>query len=204
MEYPYIAENIFDCSSCPNPCDGISKGVYIFEDDVELSEYYERKIIDYIHSKGVYQAEKTKTDGYPDIEVRNGEGNIKVYIEVKVQQRTFMKISTLLPEADLCPSETIALNLSDLKRYFEVYDRTQKPIYVVWVLLKRSCIVGDAGYKVYAQKIEVLRDIYQDYLEKRKFKRNSGEGDMDDNKHKGVVLNYHFILNDLKPWDINL
>lgn len=204
MTFPYISKNIYDCPLCPRPCDGKSKGVYNFEDDVQLSEQYEYKIINYINSKGTYEAVKTETAGYPDIEVYTAEKEIKAYIEIKVQQRTFMAIAKYLPEADLCPSETIALNLSDLKRYFDLFEDTGRPIYLVWVLLHRSCILQPAHYKIYAQKIEVLRDIYQNYRDKRRFRRNSGIGDVVGDEHKGVVVNYHFSLNELKEWDIRV
>lgn len=41
---------IFDCSNCPTPCDGVSKGTYIFENDVDYSERKEKMIINQINS----------------------------------------------------------------------------------------------------------------------------------------------------------
>ncbi len=35
---------------------------------------------------------------------------------------------------------------------------------------------------------------------KRKFTRQSGEGDIVDGQHMGVTVNYHFSLAELKPW----
>lgn len=39
----------FDCSKCPTPCDGVSKGTYIFENDVDYSEKKECQIINQIN-----------------------------------------------------------------------------------------------------------------------------------------------------------
>jgi len=57
---------------------------------------------------------------YPDIEILNSSEEISYFFEIKFQRRTFMSVSKLLPESILLPSETIALNLSDLLRYFEI------------------------------------------------------------------------------------
>jgi len=42
-----------------------------------------------------------------------------------------------------------------------------------------------------------LKDIYARYETKRRFRRKSGTGDVIDDVHKGVVVNYHFSLNEL-------
>lgn len=204
MLYPQIAPFIFDCRTCPSPCDGESKGSYIFENDLELSEHYENRIMAYICSKGVYETKKAEGVGFPDIEVVQTDGEIKAFLEVKVQQRTFMRVADRLPLSELLPSETLALNLSDLKRYFDIFDSEQKPIYIVWVLLNRPCILGDTSYRLYTQKIEVLREIYEKYGDKRRFRRKSGSGDVVDGKHLGVVINYHFSIKELEEWSVVL
>lgn len=65
-----------------------------------------------------------------------------------------MKIRGMLPQSDLIPSDTVALNLSDLVRYFKIAgDEAGVPIYVLWVLLERPCILKgkkqDASTKIY-------------------------------------------------------
>ena len=35
----------FNCDICSHRCDGISKGIYDFKNDVEYSEFFEKKII---------------------------------------------------------------------------------------------------------------------------------------------------------------
>lgn len=204
LEYVKIAPHQYDCSTCPSPCDSKSKGKYIFEDDLSLSEYYEERIAQYVNSKGVYVANKSQKAGFPDVEVREKSGEVKAYIEVKAQQRTFMQVEKRLPYSRLLPSETLALNLSDLKRYFEQYDLHQKPIYIVWVLLQRPCILGANQYKLYTQKIEVLREIYEKQLNNRIFRRKSGIGDVVGGEHLGVVVNYHFSINELEEWNVVL
>lgn len=57
----------YDCSVCSTRCDGISKGVYDFKNDVEYSEHFEKQIINDIIDMGYY-AEKTCKKQYPDIE----------------------------------------------------------------------------------------------------------------------------------------
>ena len=42
--------------------------------------------------------------------------------------------------------------------------------------------------------------IYNLEKDKRLFKRKSGEGDIVDGVHKGVTVNYHFSLTELKEW----
>ncbi len=92
---------------------------YRFEDDASFSEHYEQALIRYINHFTPYKAQKTTEKGYPDIVVSNSKQQY-FYIEVKVQRRTFMNVEKILPDSKLKPSETVALNLSDLLRYFEL------------------------------------------------------------------------------------
>ena len=181
---------VFDCSVCSNRCDGRSLGNYQFKNDVEYSEHFEKLIIKEINDYGL-SAKKTETDGYPDIEVYEN-GNLRCYIEVKAQRRTFMKVSDILPNSDLVPSETMALNLSDLLRYFEIAHGNRVPVYILWVLSERPCIVPPGKFEYYYQNALVLEDIYNRYHDARKFRRKSGRGDIVNGQHKGVVVNYHF------------
>jgi len=204
MEYTRISENIFNCDVCPTRCDGHSKGVYDFDSDVRLSEYYEEKIIAYINSKGKYTAKKTEKDGYPDLEIYTPDHQLKEYIEIKVQQRTFMNVRRSIPKANLFPSETLALNLSDLERYFDIFHQEGKPLCIAWVLLNRPCILQSDEYRVYVQKIEKLEEIFHEKRMTRRFRRESGIGDIVDNEHKGVVVNYHFSLKELEVWHVEM
>ncbi|MCX7610225.1 MAG: hypothetical protein N2043_01385, partial [Ignavibacterium sp.] len=112
---------------------------------------------------------------------------------------TFMSIRKLLPNANLFPSETLACNLSDLERYFTIKDRVGLPIYVTWCLIRRPCITGHNfdNKKFYTQEIDVLRNIrLQDKFNNRRFRRSSGKGDVINGEHRGVVVNYHFSINE--------
>lgn len=188
----------FDCSQCPTRCDGISKGTYIFEDDVAYSERKEQAIIKQINFVDGYHAEKCELDGYPDIEVYHEQTDTTFYIEIKAQRRTFMSVQRILPEADLIPSETVALNLSDLLRYFEIAEQTNRKVFILWCLENRPCIVPDGHTNYYYNDALVLRDIYDYYGDRRRFRRESGKGDVVNGVHKGVVVNYHYSLNELK------
>lgn len=117
--YLQISPFVFNCKVCPTPCDGVSKMKYTFEKDATFSEIYENKLIDYINYSTRFKAKKTIKSGYPDIEVEDEKGS-NFYIEVKVQQRTFRSVEKYIPQSGLKPSETVALNLSDLKRYFDL------------------------------------------------------------------------------------
>lgn len=193
----------FDCSSCETRCDGISLGVYKFKNDVEYSEYFENEIIKEIIDFGLF-AKKTERDGYPDIEVYDYEnGPIRCYIEVKAQRRSFMSVSRILPESNLVPSETLALNLSDLLRYFEISHSEPVPVYILWVLSERPCIVPVGQYMYFYQRAYILEGIYEQYKDARRFRRASGYGDVVNGVHKGVVVNYHYSLEELKPFNIN-
>lgn len=172
-----------DCNNC-RYCDSSSKNNYQFKDDASFSEHFEQEII-----AKIPDSKKSTGPGYPDIDCG------QFFIEVKVQRRTFMSIKKFLPDADLGPYETVALNLSDLKRYFEIYEQNKVPIYILWVLLDRPCITIEPKY--FYQDIIVLRNIYNIYQDKRKFTRKSGKGDVVDGIHKGVVVNYHFSINEL-------
>lgn len=199
--YDEISDNIFNCKNCPTRCDGISKGKYNFSDDVNFSEIYENYIIDLINRKDLYIASKCEKEGYPDIEIRNKKDNsIKSFLEIKVQRRTFMSVEKYLPKSNLKPSETLALNLSDILRYFKIGKEINIPISIMWVLLNRPCIVEDGMTAFYHQTIEELSEIYLKEGNKRRFRRKSGEGDIVDGLHKGVVVNYHFSINELKRW----
>lgn len=203
--YNKISDFIYDCNTCPTRCDGISKGNYSFEDDVNFSEKYENLIINAINKTGKSKAFKCTDDGYPDIEIRDKITNeVSSYIEIKVQRRTFMSVQKILPNAELTPSETLALNLSDLLRYFEIKKETDKPISILWVLMNRPCIVNRGDVLFFYESVEVLEELYQKYGDKRRFRRKSGRGDVVNGIHKGVVVNYHFSLNELKKKNYKL
>lgn len=200
MGYVKISDLIFDCSKCHTLCDGVSKGSYIFNNDVSFSESFEEMLIERINKTGKYTALKNQEPGYPDLEINDGNRTTYCYAEVKVQQRTFMQIKKYLPDSNLKPSETVALNLSDLTRYFRIQKTTGTSAIIVWFLLNRFCIVDKDSFKVYFQSCEELEKIYNSEKDKRIFKRKSGEGDVVDGVHKGVTVNYHFSLTELKEW----
>lgn len=96
-----MKQYIFDCNSCSTRCDGKSKDIYIFNNDVKFSEARENKVIQQINTVDRFFAKKFEKDGYPDIEVLHKPTGKVFYIEIKVQRRTFMAVKRLFPEADL-------------------------------------------------------------------------------------------------------
>lgn len=193
----------YNCQKCNNKCDGTSIGVYEFMNDVEYSEHFENEIISEINAMG-YFAKKTQKPQYPDIEVYNREnGNLICYIEVKAQRRTFMSVCKLLPNSDLIPSETVALNQSDLEHYIAQSRIERVPIYIMWVLSNRPCIVGNEEFALFYNHISQFEELFNYYGDKRRFRRKSGVGDVVNGQHKGVVVNYHFSLSELLPFDLN-
>ena len=201
MSHIQLAPNIYDCSSCQTRCDGKSIGVYDFEKDVNFSEAIEEQVIKQINkSNPNLFAFKTKKNGYPDIEIISKTSIDKpvCYIEIKVQSRTFMSIERILPNSNLKPSETIALNLSDLERYFEIHEKEKTDLYIVWCLKNRNCINNQNTDLYFHQNIIELKKIrLKDTTNFRKFKRATGIGDVVNGQHKGVLVNYHFSLNEL-------
>jgi len=201
MKYEKLSKNSFNCATCPTPCDGVSKEVYLFANDSAFSEHFENEIIAHINNSADFRARKTPVPEFPDVEVsEKASDSISFYIEVKVQRRTFMLVKKILPQSGLLPSETVALNLSDLLRYFELAEKNKLKIYVLWVLLNRPCILGDNDKRFFYSDTENLQKVYEKEKAKRRFRRKSGEGDVVDGEHKGVVVNYHFSLNELKEW----
>lgn len=200
MAYVKISDYVYDCNQCNTRCDGISKGNYQFEKDAQFSERYENQVIDRINKGGTYRAAKCLKPGYPDIEIKTIEGKLHHYLEIKVQQRTFMSVEKRLPYSRLTPSETVALNLSDLLRYFSIEVESGTPSGILWVLLNRLCVVEAGEEKMFYQSTQKLKAIYESELLKRKFTRRSGEGDVVEGVHKGVIVNYHFSLKELRPW----
>ncbi len=199
MAHIEISSFVFDCDVCHTRCDGKSKGTYLFADDAAFSEQYEQLVINKINNSGRFNANKCDNVGYPDIVVYNLDGSLYSYIEIKVQRRTFMAIGNKLPRSGLMPSETLALNLSDLLRYFEIRETTHIPTSIIWVVLNRPCIVKEQQ-SFYYQTIDALKLIYEQCGDSRRFKRVSGEGDIVNGIHKGVTVNYHFSLKELKVW----
>ena len=201
MSYIQLAPNIYDCSSCQKRCDGKSIGVYDFEKDVNFSEAIEEQVIRRINkSNAELFAFKTKKSGYPDIEIISKTSIDKPisYLEIKVQSRTFLSVEKILPNSNLKPSETIALNLSDLERYFEIHEREKIDLYIVWCLKNRKCINNENRDLYFHQNIQELEKIrLNDKNNSRKFRRASGIGDVVNGQHKGVLVNYHFSLNEL-------
>ena len=206
--YTQLAPNVFDCQSCPTRCDGKSKGVYDFEKDVQFSETIEVEIIR--KTNNTYPnlfAFKTKRNGYPDIEIISKSSVEKpiAFLEIKVQSRTFMAVENFLPNSNLKPSETLALNLSDLERYFKVYENEKIPTFIVWCLKNRPCISQSNENFYCYQEITQLENIRKkDITNTRKFKRATGIGDVINGVHKGVTVNYHFSLNELQKGIPNL
>ena len=201
MIYKKLAPNIYECSSCPTRCDGISKGIYDFEKDVSFSEAIEDKIIREInYAYPSLFAFKTKREGYPDIEIISKTSVNKpiAYIEIKVQSRTFMSVEKFLPNSNLQPSETLALNLSDLERYFKVHQNEKTPTFILWCLKNRKCInIENTDLYFHQNIIELEKIRLNDVTNSRKFKRATGFGDVVDGIHKGVLVNYHFSINEL-------
>lgn len=200
MAYVALDAFRFDCNQCHTRCDGKSKGTYLFANDVAFSESYEQEIIARINTHPNYRAQKTTATGYPDIEISHLNGSIHRYLEVKVQQRTFMTVQNNLPNSGLLPSETIALNLSDLLRYFTIEQQTGVPTSIVWVLLNRPCINTAGQPLFYYQSSSILQQIYLRCKNNRRFRRLSGTGDVVNGQHKGVTVNYHFSLKELRLW----
>lgn len=197
-EYNQISPFVYHCKTCPTRCDGKSKNNYDFEKDLAFSENYENRIKKWYNMNDNLSCEHSTIAGYPDLVIYDGQNQVNCYIEVKIQARTFMSVKRLLPFANLEASETIVLNWSDLARYFEIEKLTQKKIYIVWGLLQRPCIVPQNSLYYYHQEVSILKEIYKKYQNKRRFRRKSGKGDIVNGVHKGVVVNYHFSLNELK------
>jgi hypothetical protein len=199
--YTEIKKNIYDCQVCPTRCDGKSKLNYQFIDDVKFAEEQEEIVRNKINNHKEYKAVKCDKDGYPDVEILHNN-KIYKYLEVKAQRRTFMSVERFLPSSNLKPSETLALNLSDLERYFRIEKDIGIQTSLVWVLMNRPCIVKENEKHFYYQTTENLKKIYNFYQNKRRFRRKSGLGDIVDGVHKGVTVNYHFSINELLKWGI--
>ncbi len=187
----------FDCSLCSARCDGKSKEAYIFTDDVARSETAEDWILKFLIKTLGLSARKTTAErhGLPDIEIFK-DNSVKGYVEVKDQSRTFMSVKRLLPNSNLLPYETIALNLSDLERYISIFDSQKKAIYIIW-RVQRPCL----GLGFWGQHISVLKTILEEYGRKRRYRRRSTRSDYVNGVHKGVTVNYHFSLRELRYID---
>ena len=191
---------IFNCTTCKTRCDGKSKGVYNFKNDVVFAEEQENIIIQKINDNPNYFAKKTTEAGYPDIEIFNFDNILVSYLEIKAQRRTFMSVEKTLPHSNLKASETLALNLSDLLRYFNIEKETKIPTSILWVVMNRPCLVAYNKKRFFYQKTNQLKEIYLKEKNKRRFKRESGKGDIVNGIHKGVTVNYHFSINELIEW----
>jgi hypothetical protein len=185
----------FDCAICPTRCDGRSKSAYVFEDDVALSEAAEDWLAGHLGDAldvDVYKA-PAQRHGLPDLALIRGD-RVLARVEVKAQGRAFMAVQRLLPEADLLPYETVALNLSDIKRYAAQYRLDGVPLFIIW-RVKRPCL----GEGYWGQHIAPLIAIGNRYRDHRTWRRASTDSDYVDGEHKGVVVNYHFSLKELLP-----
>lgn len=187
----------FDCQLCPTRCDGRSKSAYVFEDDVALSEAAEDWLAGHLSDVlgvDVYKA-PAQRHGLPDLALIRGD-RVLARVEVKAQGRAFMAVQRLLPEADLLPYETVALNLSDIRRYAAQYRLDGVPLFIIW-RVKRPCL----GEGYWGQHIEPLMAIGNRYRDQRTWRRASTDSDVVDGQHRGVTVNYHFSLKELLPLD---
>lgn len=203
MPHHEISPNVFDCSVCHTRCDRKTVPRFDFEKDVNFSEEIENQIIQLINKQyDGLSAQKTTLGGYPDIEILEEEnGGLLCFLEIKGQARTFMSVSRLLPRSGLMPSETLVLNLSDLERYFEISDQTHLPVFLIWCLMRRPCLTGPNPEKqiFIHQHLDVLKQIrHADRNNSRRFRRASGKGDIVNGQHLGVVVNYHFSINEMQ------
>jgi len=209
MPYIQLSANIFNCDDCPTRCDGKTVDQFDFEKDVNFSESIENEIIDFFNKNYPHLiSTKTTLEGYPDIEIRCVKCNhLLCLAEVKGQARTFMSIGRMLKGSGLTPSETLCLNLSDLERYFKIFSSTNMPIILIWSLMRRPCITGPKKdfKKFFYQNLGDLKTIRtNDINNSRRFRRATGKGDVVNGEHKGVVVNYHFSINELEPGLPNL
>jgi hypothetical protein len=167
----------------------------MFEADLRRSEKTEdvlRQRLEHTLRTTVLKTEG-RPHGPPDLEVLVAT-RVVARVEVKMQGRAFMKVQRLLPQANLRPYETVALNVPDLDDYIALYDDEKLPIYLVWYV-KRPCL----GEGFWGQSLDTLQDIYRRYGKNRRFDRRSGTGDVVDGRHKGETRNYHFSLQEMLP-----
>lgn len=185
----------YDCERCRTRCDGRSKSAYIFEDDVALSEGAEDWLLAHLANTLGLAVRKAPAQrrGLPDLEIVRA-GQVVGRVEVKAQGRAFMAVQRLLPQADLLPYETVALNLSDIKRYVAQFRTEQAPTFIIW-RVKRPCL----GEGYWGQRLETLMAIGNRYRDRRTWRRASTASDIVDGEHRGVVVNYHFSLRELMP-----
>ncbi len=140
----------------------------------------------------VYKA-PAQRHGLPDLALIRDD-RVLARVEVKAQGRAFMAVQRLLPQADLLPYETVALNLSDIKRYAAQYRMDGVPLFIIW-RVKRPCL----GEGYWGQHIGPLIALGNRYREQRTFRRASTDSDIVDGQHRGVTVNYHFSLQELLP-----
>jgi hypothetical protein len=201
--YPLLSPWVYHCAACPTRCDGQTVPQFDFAHDVRFAEQIEQQVMAQLLARYPHLGvRKTTRPGYPDLELSlAGQPETCFgFLEVKGQARTFMKVAERLPTSGLAPSETIALNLSDLERYFAIQTTENRPIYLVWCLLNRPCQVAPGQSRFFHQELGPLRQIRQaDAANTRRFRRRTGPGDVVDGQHRGVVVNYHFRLGELLP-----
>lgn len=186
---------LYSCAYCKTPCCGVSKGEYLFDNDLKFSESFEDLLINELNSRGFNAFKNINLKG-PDVTVMK-DNKLICYVEVKVQRRAFRKVYEVMPESKLLPSEAVALGYSDLVRYFDLSDKMKVPIFVAWVVSERPCI-NKSKFCFFYQDINELKRVHDVFLSKRLFRRSSGVGDVVDGEHLGCVLVYHFSLNELK------
>jgi hypothetical protein len=68
------------------------------------------------------------------------------------------------------------------------------PLFIIW-RVKRPCL----GEGYWDQHIGPLIAIGNRYRDHRTWRRASTDSDYVDGEHKGVVVNYHFSLRELRP-----
>ncbi|MCB0227736.1 MAG: hypothetical protein KDH90_01085, partial [Anaerolineae bacterium] len=174
----------FDCAICPTRCDGRSKSEYVFEYDVAESEEAEDWLAEHLWMAldvDVYTA-PARRHGLPDLALVRGD-RVLARVEVKAQGRAFMAVERLLPNADLRPYETVALNLSDIRRYAAQYRENHIPTFIIW-RVRRPCL----GEGYWGQNIDALIDIGNHYRDDRTFRRASTDSDYVDGEHRGVTV----------------
>jgi hypothetical protein len=185
----------FNCAICPTRCDGRSKSAFVFTDDIALSAQAEDWLLQYFNDLLRLPVHKTvgEVHGLPDLEITRGQ-KVIARVEVKAQGRAFMAIERILPRGNLRPYEAVALNLSDLERYINLYQEEGIPLFLVW-RVQRPCL----GEGYWGQSVSRLQEIYQKYAHLRRYRRNSTPSDYVNGQHRGVTVNYHFSLRELLP-----
>lgn len=185
-----------ECGNC-NACLPTSALHYPFQRDLANSQMLVDEIKKFVKDSTGLDCRETDTFKNPDLVVLEDNNKLIARIESKfLEGKAFIKVAQMLSDK-LYPKETLVVDEPKLISYFSCKDSDKKefdreiPIFIIRKF-DRPC--PDVGGICLFQEIDILRSIYLQKGNSRKFIRRTSPSDFASGLCIGVIEKFHFSI----------